>query len=182
MRHYKDPVTNFEYVMPTTQPTLPAALDGLVDQVHGLVYFSVDGFFEPKPRPPHLTSLPSPGTASVSASATGAVGTPTRTGTPAGCPDGVNQFTNGAGPGFTPNQLLTAYGIAPLQAKGLQGQGISVSLVESGAFIQSGLDTFTECFGIDAIDPIVHTVGPPGPVPPSIEAQLDVQVMAMVAP
>jgi subtilase family serine protease len=179
---YKDSVTSFQYVMPMTQPTLPAALDGLVDQVHGLVYFSADGFFTPKPRPPHLTSLPSAGTASVSAAGTGAVGTPTRTGTPAGCADGVNQFTNGAGPGFTPNQLLTAYGIAPLQAKGLQGQGISVSLVESGSFIQSGLDTFTECFGIDAVDPIVHTVGPPGPVPPSIEAQLDVQVMAMVAP
>lgn len=178
---YSDPSTGFQRLMPSSQPTLPAALEGLVIQVHGLVYFSADGFFAPRPSPPHLSSGPSSGPA-VDAASSASVGTPTRTGTPEGCADGVSQFTNGAGPGFTPNQLLAAYGIAPLQAQGLQGQGISVALVESGAFIQSGLDTFTECFGIDAIAPIVHTVGPPGPVPPSIEAQLDVQVLAMVAP
>ena len=38
-----------------------------------------------------------------------------------------------SGNGLFPNQILTAYGIAPLQAAGLQGQGVRLAIVGRGA-------------------------------------------------
>ena len=57
-------------------------------------------------------------------------GTPTRTGTPAlGCTPGSYPSAAVSGSGLFPNQILTAYGIAPLQAAGLQGQGVRLAIV-----------------------------------------------------
>ena len=55
---------------------------------------------------------------------------------------------------FTPNQYLTAYGHAALHARGLQGQGQTVAVVEIDGFRHSDIATFDKCFGVqDAADP-----------------------------
>ena len=61
-------------------------------------------------------------------------GTPTRTGTPAfGCVPTTFPAALGSGSGLYPNQILTAYGIAPLQAAGLKGQGVAAGDRRRGA-------------------------------------------------
>ena len=57
-------------------------------------------------------------------------GTPTRTGTPAfGCVPTTFPGALASSSGLYPNQILAAYGIAPLQAAGLQGQGLRLAIV-----------------------------------------------------
>jgi kumamolisin len=101
---------------------------------------------------------------------------PQRTGTPAGCRNGI------ASGGFTPNQYRTAYGVDPLHARGLLGQGTRIAFVEFGGFSQRSLNQFAHCFNFSAPRPAVHTVGlgeEPGPDP---EVQLDTQIAAAIAP
>lgn len=103
-------------------------------------------------------------------------GGPKRTGTPAGCSRGV-----GSG-GLTPNQYRTAYGVDPLHARGLFGQGTRIAFVETDGFRQADLDGFARCFGFVAPLPTVHSVGLRQENPPGTETQLDTQIAAAIAP
>jgi kumamolisin len=103
-------------------------------------------------------------------------GGPQRTGTPRGCAQGV-----GSG-GLTPNQYRTAYGVDPLHARGLLGQGTRIALVETDGFNQTDLGRFARCFGFAAPHPTVHLVGLESELPPATETQLDTQIVAAIAP
>ena len=97
--------------LPVNTPKLPSGIKGNVDTVAGTRL--------------QLTS----GSSSAKASAVDG-GTPTRTGTPAlGCTPATYPSAALSGNGLFPNQILTAYGIAPLQAAGLQGQGVRLAIV-----------------------------------------------------
>jgi subtilase family serine protease len=97
--------------LPVNTPKLPSGIKGNVDTVAGTRL--------------QLTS----GSSSAKASAVDG-GTPTRTGTPAlGCTPTTYPSAAVSGNGLFPNQILTAYGIAPLQAAGLQGQGVRLAIV-----------------------------------------------------
>jgi kumamolisin len=101
---------------------------------------------------------------------------PNRTGTPAGCSQGV-----GSG-GLTPNQYRTAYGVDPLHARGVFGQGTRIAFVEFDGFSQADLDRFARCFGFVAPRPTVHRVGLRQELPPGNETQLDTQIVSAIAP
>ncbi len=104
-------------------------------------------------------------------------------GTASGCAAGSS---GGAGPGyepFTPNQYLTAYGLAAMHAKGLEGQGRTIAIVEGGGFKRSDIATFTRCFGGKPPPIRVVRVGLGKYVPPAEdEPTLDVSMVAVAAP
>jgi subtilase family serine protease len=86
-------------------------------------------------------------------------GSGTRTGTPRGCAEGV------ATGGYTPNQLRTAYGFAPLAALNARGQGRHIVLFESGEnFPMAAVEQFAECFDLDMPKIAKRPVGI-GPLP-----------------
>src|SRR4051812_42417083 len=100
--------------LPVNTPKLPSGIKGNVDTVSGMGS--------------QLSSGSSSSTARTAAVAAG--GTPTRTGTPAfGCVPTTFPAALGSSSGLYPNQVLTAYGIAPLQAAGLKGQGARVAIL-----------------------------------------------------
>jgi kumamolisin len=142
--------------LPVDSPTLPKGLKGNVDTVAGL----------------RLTV--SQGTASA------AGGTPTRTGTVGqSCVQSTDPAALAFGSGLFPNQILTAYGIAPLQAGGLLGQGVRVAIVGEGPTPADDLDSFRQCFGFPGT-----ALGQHGStsLKPILESSLDTQAVAMVAP
>lgn len=150
-------------IAPTGQPELPAAWDGLVDAVGGLLF-------------PELTVSSRSDAPVHPLSST--LATPTRTGTPSGCAEGLEPG------GFTPSQLNTAYGVDDLQAQGLTGAGVRLAVLELGGNVrQSDLDAFTSCFDLPSSTVRqVNVAGTTTPNPAWLEATLDVQVIAQVAP
>ena len=107
-------------------------------------------------------------------------GTPTRTGTVAAtCLNSTDPGIVLGTKGLFPNQILTAYGIAPLQAAGLQGQGSKLAIVGEGPTPAADVDQFRSCFGAQGTALKLH--GGSG-VEPIIESSLDAMTVAMVAP
>jgi kumamolisin len=120
------------------------------------------------------------GSSSASAAQAPAGGTPTRTGTPApGCAPTGYPAAFASDRGLFPNQLLTAYGVAPLQAQGLGGQGARIAIVGEAPTDTGDLGAFRSCFGINATALKTHNAGS---IKPIIESSLDTQVVSMVAP
>lgn len=99
-----------------------------------------------------------------------------RTGTPGGCPAGQ------ASGGFTPNQILTAYGYDPLHAGGATGQGQRVALIEIDGFKYDDVKQFATCFGLSI--PAVNElgVGIKHLLKPGGEATLDLELLDAAAP
>lgn len=103
-------------------------------------------------------------------------------GTAAGCAEGREAVAAPEQP-FTPNQFLTAYGHAALQARGLEGQGQTIAVVEGGGFRRSDVVTFDSCFGVKTppleVDPVapIHK-----PLPPQDETTLDLETLSVGAP
>lgn len=163
-RMFSVPFRRFElsgstpFVAPTGPPSLPPALRGRVLGVAGLNTQAV------------LRSL-TPATPGVSG------GTPTRTGTPAGCSAAV------ASGGFTPNQTVHAYGADSLTKLGLAGQGMTmVILTFAEDYVESDVNTFRSCFGITGTEP-TKVVLPGSPAPfPAIEPDLDIETVSPIAP
>jgi subtilase family serine protease len=108
--------------------------------------------------------------------ADGASGYLTRTGTASGCTGATS------GPGFTPNQYQTAYGYAPLQAAGVQGQGERVALIEIDGFRYSDLRAFSNCFGLATPAVNSYGVGVSKALAPAGESTLDLEVLDAAAP
>ncbi len=99
-----------------------------------------------------------------------------RTGTASGCAGARGSA------GFTPNQYLTAYGIADLHRAGLTGHGERVAVIEIDGFKQSDITTFGRCFGINVPRLATHTVGFSRPLAPGGEATLDLEVLSASVP
>lgn len=182
------------FVAPTTDPSAPPSWQGIVREVLGLSTLPV---MRDTPSNSGATTITdADGGAATTTASDGAdsdadaatarpaftvvdqPGVPGASGTPQGCDEALRKI------GFKPNQLLTAYGIAPLRDAGFAGQGIRMALVENVGFAQSDIDTFTACFGIE--NPVTPTVVLTGslaePLPVGPEATLDIEVTLAVAP
>lgn len=159
------------FVAPSWSPRLPAALRGAATGVVGLDtrpvfanHPSVAGASRFGHAPARL------------AAAGGFSGYQTRSGTPSGCAGAV------ADRGFTPNQYLTAYGYAGLQAGGATGAGERVALIEIDGYRYSDITSFASCFGLPV--PAVNSYGVNlgHPLAPGGESTLDLEVLDAAAP
>lgn len=106
----------------------------------------------------------------------------TRTGTPKGCPAGVNAERVPGNPGWTPNQYNNAYGLTALHKRGLTGKGQRVALIEIDGFKPGDIKPFADCFGYKL--PPIRTipVQMKDPFPTGSETTLDLQVLSAAAP
>jgi kumamolisin len=147
--------------LPVNTPKLPSGMKGNVDTVAG-------------------TRLQlSQGSSSAQTSAVDG-GTPTRTGTPdLGCTPGTYPAAAFSGNGLFPNQILTAYGIAPLQAAGFKGQGARLAIVGEAPTPAADVNAFRSCFGTAGTSLKIHNAGS---IKPIVESSLDAMVASMVAP
>src|SRR5215212_10106501 len=148
--------------LPVNTPQLPKGIKGNVDTVAGM-RLQISG-----------------GSASATrAAAVAGGGTPTRTGSPdLGCVPATYPAALGSGGGLYPNQILTAYGIAPLQAAGLEGQGARVAIVGEAPTPASDVNAYRSCFGVEGTALKLHNAGS---IKPIIESSLDAMTVAMVA-
>jgi kumamolisin len=103
-------------------------------------------------------------------------GTPTRTGTPAGCSGAI------ASGGFTPNQTMHAYGVDPLHKLGLAGQGMTMAILTfADDYVLSDVNKFRSCFSVTGTEP-TRVVLPGSPAPfPAVEPDLDVETVLPIA-
>jgi subtilase family serine protease len=149
--------------LPVNTPKLPSGIKGNVDTVAGM-----------------RLQLSSGSSSSARAAAAAAGGTPTRTGTPSfGCVPGTFPAALASSSGLYPNQILQAYGIAPLQAAGLKGQGMRLAIVGEAPTPASDVNTFRSCFGTQGTALKIHNAGS---IKPILESSLDAMVASMVAP
>jgi len=149
--------------LPVNTPKLPKGIKGNVDTVAGMRLQLSGG---------------SSSAARASAAADG--GTPTRTGTPAfGCVPTTFPAALASSSGLYPNQILTAYGIAPLQASGLKGQGARVAIMGEAPTPASDVNAFRSCFGAQGTALKIHGAGS---IKPILESSLDAMTISMVAP
>jgi subtilase family serine protease len=147
--------------LPVDTPKLPSGINGNVDTVSGM-----------------RSQISSGSSASAAAAAAG--GTPTRTGTPAfGCVPSTFPSALTSSGGLYPNQILTAYGIAPLQAAGLKGQSARVAILGEAPTPAADVNTFRSCFGAQGTALQIHNAGS---IKPILESSLDAMTVAMVAP
>jgi subtilase family serine protease len=172
------------FVAPSSTPTLPSALGGLVEGVVGLDTQPL------RARSGFSTRLRASGPPANRASprAHAAAQTPSelpRSGSPTGCPAGLDAGADGNPglAGFTPNQYLTAYDFAPLQSDDALGQGERVALVEIDGFNPADVAAFAKCFNLRT--PRITTFGVGSvkrALPPGGESTLDLEVLDAAAP
>jgi len=172
----KSGVTRF--VAPESATHVPGALAGDVTGVVGLDTQPL----APTPAPASQSpSAATDGSSLHSLRSSGAVDLGTaylpRTGTPSGC--GAGRPRNG---GFTPNQYLTAYGLASLQAGGFTGAGERVALLEIDGVKASDVARFDSCFKLPKPHLKLFGVGIQKPLAPGGETTLDLEVLTAAAP
>jgi subtilase family serine protease len=161
-----------EFVAPTSAARVPPALRGLIGGVVGL-----------DTRPLGGTPVHAPRHGRFRAHAAQPSSAMPRTGSPAGCLQGVSAGAEGgAPPGFTPNQYLTAYGLTQLHAAGFSGQGVRVALIEIDGFNFSDLQAFGACFGLGTPPVQAFGVGVHHPLAPGGESTLDLEALDAAAP
>ena len=149
--------------MPAGTPKLPSGIKGNVDTVAGV-----------------RTQISGGSSSAAAAAVVVDGGTPTRTGTPAfGCVPQTFPAALASSSGIYPNQILTAYGIAPLQAAGLQGQGSRLAIVGEAPTPASDVNTYRSCFGTEGTSLKIHNAGS---IKPILESSLDAMTVSMVAP
>jgi kumamolisin len=153
-------------LQPVRPARLPATLQGRVNLVAGL-------------DTPLSSANPYPGYLP----ATQATADPP---SPSGTPKGCLLGTDG---GYTPNEISAAYGLDPLVAQGLDGQGVVVDLLEFRPARASDLDTYARCFGMPDPHFSVYKIGVgPDRVPSTAdvrgetEATLDAELVDALAP
>jgi kumamolisin len=155
--------TGSKVALPVNTPKLPKGIKGNVDTIAG-VRLQLSGG--------------SSSAAAAQADADG--GTPTRTGTPAfGCVPASFPAAHASDAGLYPNQILSAYGIAPLQAAGLKGQGARLAIVGEAPTPASDVNEFRSCFGTQGTALKIHNAGS---IKPIVESSLDAMVASTVAP
>ena len=159
--------------LPVNTPRAPKGIKGNVDTIAGMrLTVSVHAAAARHPRGRRV--------------ARGAVGgpydggTPTRTGIPApSCLQTAAPGVLALPSGLYPEQLLTAYGIAPLQAAGLRGQRVRVAIVGEAPTPSSDVNLFRNCFGLQGTALKIHNGSG---IQPILESSLDAMVVSMVAP
>jgi subtilase family serine protease len=163
--------------LPNGLPRVPLGLRGNVDVVAGVRPFLFG-------RTAHATkkSATKGTSATPPVPATGpyAGGTPTRTGTVApNCLATKDPAVLASPVGLFPNQILTAYGVDPLHAAGLKGEGVRLAIVGEAPTPLADVGAFRDCFGYAGTELGIH--GGAG-VQPILESSLDAMVVSMVAP
>ncbi|MGZ4229711.1 MAG: protease pro-enzyme activation domain-containing protein [Solirubrobacteraceae bacterium] len=157
--------------LPVNTPKLVKGLGGNIDTVSGLrlnvtTHHAIAAL--PAPRRPQATEAAVAG------------GTPTRTGTISpGCATTTYPAAVFSTAGLFPNQTLTAYGIAPLQAAGLLGQGVRVAVLGEAPTPPSDVTAFRTCFGFAGTALKIHGASNIAPI---LESSLDAMTIAMAAP
>ncbi|HEX4008379.1 MAG TPA: S53 family peptidase [Solirubrobacteraceae bacterium] len=164
------------YMAPSSAVSIPAALRSSVTGVVGLDTQPVFGGSQVQRSTdaawPHKAAMAAPARETTDDES----GYLQRTGTAAGCGAATSQT------GFTPNQYLTAYNYAPLQAAGIEGQGERVALIEIDGFRFSDLRRFANCFGLATPEINGYGVGLKHPLSPGGESTLDLEVLDAAAP
>ena len=160
--------------MPVNTPKLPKGLKGNVDVVAGMRlivnHASSSGHANPPQKHVATSSAEGPYDG----------GTPTRTGTVGpSCLATTQPSVLASSEGLFPNQILSAYGIAPLQAAGLRGQGIKLAIVGEAPTPTADVNQFRNCFGAQGTSLKIHNGSG---IKPIIESSLDAMVVSMVAP
>ncbi len=93
----------------------------------------------------------------------------------------IAQGTSGAS-ALTADQLATAYGFQNLYGQGDLGQGQTIALFEQQNFQLSDVQTYGACFGV-AINPqVINVAGGPAANSGDAESELDIEVVAGMAP
>ncbi|MET0685887.1 MAG: S53 family peptidase [Solirubrobacteraceae bacterium] len=165
--------------LPKDQPALPKGLKGNADVIAGMRLTVQQG---KSSRAAAAVARP-PARSLRAAAAAGAPfdgGTPTRTGTAgASCLDTTDPAIVAGTAGLFPTQLLTAYGVTPLQAAGYRGQGVRLAIVGSGPTPTADVDQYRSCFGFSGTSLTIHGGSGDQPI---IESSLDAMVVSMVAP
>jgi kumamolisin len=83
--------------------------------------------------------------------------------------------------GLTPQQVASAYGVAPLYQRGFRGQGVKLGVSLGGGFRLRDVRAFWQTFGVPRADPrIIQTMEPPAIR--NREATLDVEWAGVMAP
>ncbi|HEV7493376.1 S53 family peptidase [Baekduia sp.] len=161
-------------VLPTHTPKLPSGLAGNVDTIAGMrLTVSQQATSSREPGPPV-------GPVAHQAQAAAFGGTPTRTGTPAtGCLASQYPLQAAGTAGLMPNQILSAYGIAPLQASGLLGQGVRLAIVGEAPTPAADVNAYRSCFGVQGTALAIHGAGA---IQPILESSLDAMIASTVAP
>jgi kumamolisin len=160
--------------LPVNTPKLPKGLKGNVDIVAGVRLIVSHASSSGHPGAPRKR------VATSSAAGPFDGGTPTRTGTVGpSCLATTEPGALASSEGLFPNQILSAYGIAPLQAAGLRGQGIKLAIVGEGPTPSSDVNQFRNCFGAQGTSLKLHNGSG---IKPIIESSLDAMVVSMVAP
>src|SRR4051812_22994719 len=155
--------TGSKVALPVNTPKLPSGINGNVDTVAGM-----------------REQISSGSSSNARAAVVANGGPPTRTGTPAlGCVPTAFPAALGSNSGLYPNQILTAYGIAPLQAAGLKGQGAGVAIIGEAPTPASDVNTFRSCFGAQGTSLKIHNAGSLKPI---LESSLYAMTVSMVAP
>lgn len=159
--------------LPVDTPKLPKGLASNVDTMAGMRLTVKQG----------SSSSVHPARGPVARSSAAPVydgGTPTRTGTVGpSCLDTTDPGELALSSGLYPNQILEAYGIAPLQSAGLRGQGVRLAIVGEAPTPSADLTQFRNCFGAQGTALKIHNGSG---VQPILESSLDAQVVSMVAP
>lgn len=159
--------------LPVDTPKLPKGMAKNVDTVAGMRLTVKQGSSSSRhpARPP------------VARSSAGAVydgGTPTRTGTVGpSCIGTTYPGELALSGGLYPNQIQTAYGIAPLHSAGLLGQGVRLAIVGEAPTPTADVNQYRNCFGTQGTALKIH--GGSG-IQPIVESSLDAMVVSMVAP
>jgi len=159
---------NQSVALPVNTPKLGSGLNGNVDTVAGLGLYVTQ----------HASvSVVSPGAHGLTAVAGG---TPTRTGTISpGCANTTYPAAVLSTAGLFPNQILSAYGIAQLQAGGLQGQGARLAILGEAPTPINDVNAYRNCFGFPGTALQIHGASNIAPI---LESSLDAMTVAMVAP
>ena len=174
-----------EFTAPSRNPALPQGLRGLVTGVVGLntapVAFDPNNFARDRVARREIAAQDSHSAAAALTpfahiAAQQASGYTPATGTQSGCAPAL------ATGSFTPNQYLTAYNFAPLQAQGLNGSGERMALIEIDGFKKSDIDAFAHCFGLRVPPISAFGVGIGRPLAPGGESTLDLEVLTAAAP
>jgi subtilase family serine protease len=160
---------NQTVALPVDTPKLSSGLKGNVDTISGLGLYGTRG------------SASSSGSSAPQARAAAVDGgTPTRTGTiNPGCATTTYPGAVFSTAGLFPNQILSAYGIAQLQAGGLQGQGERIAILGEAPTPVNDVTAFRNCFGFPGTALKIHNGSN---ITPILESSLDAMTVSMVAP
>ena len=160
--------------LPVNTPKLPKGLKGNVDVVAGMRLIVNHAVSSRHANPPQRP------VASPAAAGPYNGGTPTRTGTVGpSCLATTYPSALASSEGLFPNQILSAYGVAPLQAAGLRGQGVKLAIVGEAPTPTADVNQFRNCFGAQGTSLKIHNGSG---IKPIIESSLDAMMVSMVAP